>query len=474
MRGARRLAISILAFLALSACASFEDRPGFDDVQSLVGQRLDKRVHWHQGTPEDAAVEQAVRDLLAEGLSPDEAVQVALLNNRRLQANYERLGLAQAALVQAGLLRNPIFSAETTFPLPGGPVDAALAIVQDFLGVLYMPLRKSIARSEFETVKLEVSGAAIDLAAQTKKTFYRLQASQQLVEMRQTVEQATAASLEAVKQLHEAGNVGAVDVYNEQALHERARLELADAQADVIEAREELNRLMGLWGPQTEWEIGPRLPSLHAEELDLAELERRAIEASLDLAALKQDIETSGRRLGLTETSALVPELELGPLAERDEGEWEVGPSIAVPVPLFDQGQAKVAAAKSTLAQRRQEYVALAVEVRAAVRAARYRMLTAREMAALYEDVLLELQSRIVGETQLLYNAMQVGVFQLLVAKRQQIETGGAYIRALRDYWLVRTELEQILSGRLPRQSAEMGRAPMTEAASRPLGVHSE
>ena len=63
---------------------------------------------------------------------------------------------------------------------------------------------------------------------------------------------------------------------------------------------------------------------------------------------------------------------------------------------------------------------------------------------------MLPLHTRIVNEAQLHYNAMQLGPIQLLRAREQQIETGAAYVEALRDYWLARAELTQLLSGRLP------------------------
>jgi hypothetical protein len=48
------------------------------------------------------------------------------------------------------------------------------------------------------------------------------------------------------------------------------------------------------------------------------------------------------------------------------------------------------------------------------------------------------------------YNAMQLGVFDLLRAREQQIQAAAAYIETLLDYWLARTNLGHILSGRLP------------------------
>jgi cobalt-zinc-cadmium efflux system outer membrane protein len=117
---------------------------------------------------------------------------------------------------------------------------------------------------------------------------------------------------------------------------------------------------------------------------------------------------------------------------------------------LFDQGQARVGRGVAELRRARQEYYGAAVRIRATARALRDRVDGARERALYHRDILLPLQERIVNEAQLQYNAMQLGPFQLLRAREQQIQTAVAYIESLRDYWLARADVEQILSGRLP------------------------
>ena len=78
------------------------------------------------------------------------------------------------------------------------------------------------------------------------------------------------------------------------------------------------------------------------------------------------------------------------------------------------------------------------------------RLQGAEDRTRYYRDILLPLRERIVHETQLQYNAMQLGVFELLRAREQQIQAAMAYVDTLLDYWLARTDLEQLLSGRLP------------------------
>jgi cobalt-zinc-cadmium efflux system outer membrane protein len=150
--------------------------------------------------------------------------------------------------------------------------------------------------------------------------------------------------------------------------------------------------------------------------------------------------------------------VEIGAGAEKDGAEaWKVGPAITVPLPLFDQGQARIARAAAELRRAQQEYYALGVRIRSAARAVQDRLASARDRALYYRDILLPLRERIVNEAQLHYNAMQIGIFQLLRDREQQIETGIAYVQVLRDYWLARADLSQIASGRLP--TAEGARA---------------
>jgi hypothetical protein len=87
--------------------------------------------------------------------------------------------------------------------------------------------------------------------------------------------------------------------------------------------------------------------------------------------------------------------------------------------------------------------------VRASVRAARNRAITTELLARRYREVLLPARERVFEQTLLQYNAMQLDVFRLLEARRDQIEAASDYLDALRDHWTARAALEQILVGRL-------------------------
>jgi outer membrane protein, heavy metal efflux system len=446
--------------LVLTGCATFDHRAGFSDVSMAVEARSGKRVVWNLDTELDTQTAQEVRALLHDTLTADGAVQVALLNNRDLQALYAELGVAQADLVQAGLLRNPVFDGNVRFLVGGGgQAKVDLDVALDFLEIFYLPLRKRVAAARFEEAKLQVTGIVLDFAATVQAAFYRYQADEQMLELLQTIVQALALSLEVSQRLHAAGNITDLDLARERTLLEEAKLELRASEVAAHQSREDLNTLMGLWGPQTAWQSDRRLPDIPAQPLQFEGLETRVLQQNLALASARQRMIVAGEQLGATRATALVPELSLGGHGEREDGVWNAGPSVGFPIPLFDQGQARSGRAVAELRRAQQEYYALGVRIRATVRAVRERSQGAQDRVLYYRDILLPLRERIVNETQLQYNAMQRGVIDLLRAREQQIRAAVAYIETLRDYWLARTDLGLLLSGRLPSPSSlAMGR----------------
>lgn len=457
--------------LLVAGCANVPREAGFADVRQVVAERTGFEVQWNQGSDADTAVESRVKTMLQEELTAEQAVQIALLNNRKLQATYEDLMVAQADLVSAGLLRNPVFDAEIRFPVSGsGGTGLEMALVQDFIDLFYIPLRKRVAGAQFEAAKTRVAGQVLDLAGQVRVAFYNLQAAQQTLEMRRQVLEASESSYDIARRLRAAGNIKELDLATERVLFEQSKLDVRGVESQVVQARERLNRLMGVWGEQTSWTALVRLPDLPAADPPGDEVERRAIEKSLDLEIARREIEAAGASLEVAAPLGLLPEAELGVSAEREpDGEWAVGPAFSLPIPLFNQGQPAVASAHAKMRRARNQHYATAVAVRSHARGARDAVVAARDQAEYFRNVLLPLRQKIVDETQLQYNAMQVSPLQLLQAKQQQIDAGATYIRLLRNYWQARADLDLIVSGRMTSFSGGEGpnslETPITPAA---------
>jgi cobalt-zinc-cadmium efflux system outer membrane protein len=451
MRTDSRFWPALLALLA--GCATVDARPAFDEMRGLVAQHApDSELAWPEGPADDAALRERVQAWLAQPLTPDAAVRIALLNNRNLQVLYGELGVAQADLVQAGLLENPVLTADVRFGINGPGTGVDVGLVQNVISALQIPLKRRVAAAELERAKLEVAGLVIDLAARVKVSFVGLQGALQRLELDASVVEATALAADVARRQHTAGTITDFDLASEEALAAQAQVDLARDQARAAEDRERLSALMGLWGEDTGWQVGARLPDVPSDPLPNHGLESLAVAQRLDLAAARAATLAVAERLALERLYGLLPEGDLGLASAReiDDGRWSLGPSLGLPIPLFDQGQARRAKARAELLQGEARFAALAVEVRADVRRLLARAEAARTQAIQYRTRVLPLRRRVFTQAQLEYNGMLIGVFQLLQAKRDEVEAGRAYITALTDYWTTVARLEGAVGGALP------------------------
>jgi cobalt-zinc-cadmium efflux system outer membrane protein len=225
---------------------------------------------------------------------------------------------------------------------------------------------------------------------------------------------------------------------------------------------------MGLGPDESDWRVEARLPEPPDEEPPLDGLERTAIEQSLDLRELEQRYRASGRDARAARAGALVPELRAGVAFEREEEHWEVGPVVGLEVPLFDQGQGEVGVARAEMRRVAEQHAARAAAIRAAVRTTWSQVVATARAVRHHRDVLLPLRQEIVEESLRHYNAMQLGVFQLIAAKEAEVRAGRDYVEALRAYWLSRAALDQLLAGRLVRmQETDLAPADMRPSQDR-------
>jgi outer membrane protein, heavy metal efflux system len=458
---------AIAASLGLLAGCVSEDA-GYQDVRKVVSSRTGHEVRWGHVEGEQAS-DKSVRALLAQPLTAESAVKLALLNNAELQAGFEELGVARAELVSALRLPNPMAEASVRFHKQG-ETTLDLAVTEELTQLIFLPLRNSAARAELEATKLSVAGRALDLILDVRSAFYSYLADQQVLDFRATGLKALEASAEVSKSLHDAGNVTDLSFESEQVMADEARVNYASAKTALTAAKERLNTLLGVWGPSGTWRVETRLADPSAD-VPLADLEAKAIERSLDLSIIRHRFTAAAKRANLAQAEGWLPELKGGVTAERESKEWSYGPLAEVQVPLFYQGQGEVARARAEMRREKQLLSARAIQIRAAARATAARLAAARDRALYIKDVLLPSRERILTATQLQFNGMGASVFQLLLAKREQVETAKSYVEALRDYWTAYAEVEQLRSGRLPTGSVfDMQAAELREHGQAPSG----
>ncbi|MEW6155902.1 MAG: TolC family protein [Verrucomicrobiota bacterium] len=459
--------------LAFSGCISPNPDNAFNDVRERVSAQTGHDVRWMRNDAERGEIDRAVDALLQSNLTVHSAVAIALLNNRSLQAGLEEIGISQAELAQASRWRNPEFEGFWRLPEHGAKVvNAEYALAQDVLSLFMLPARKSIAARNLEATKLRIAHEALGLAEEAQAQFYSVQAAQQLTNRLALIVQVNEAAAEVAKRQHEAGNITDLDLQNQQAAYAHSRLELARAQAQLRADREKLNRIMAVWGPQTAWEIDMELPAPPEHELPIENLERLAVSQRLDLAAARTEAANVQSALKLKKSVRWLPAMSVGVNAEHDvDHAWVVGPSLSLEIPIFDQGQPELARLASEYRRAARRFEALAVNVRSEVREARDALINAHDVAVYYQKVLLPQRQRILRETLLQYNAMQLGNLALLSAKEREAMAEREAIEALRDYWIARARLDRVVGGSLTLTAIP---APSKTATPKPEHTHEQ
>ncbi|MEN8261115.1 MAG: TolC family protein [Pseudomonadota bacterium] len=442
-------------------CANVQKEPGFLDIKHLASQRLGKRLDWREKSPEAPPAEKVVQQLLQEPLTADAAVQIALLNNRELRAAYETLGIAQADLIEAAMPVNPVLSGSAAF---GPSIEWEAALVQNVLNLLTLASRKRAGEAEFERTKLDVARQVVNLAAEIRSAYFTAVANMQILEMWRTAITATEAAAALSERQVQAGNQNRLEQSSHQIFYAQTLLEGARTELQIRRDREQLNRLMGLWGTDTRWRLLQRLPVIPPDLPALDRLEVRVVENSLEIAAAKKEIEALRITLDLAKKYRYLSVLGIGTHREPD-GQF-TGPRLELSLPLFDRGRSRIARLEAELEKSRQRLVATATEIRATAREARTRLMATHAQVKFFQDVLLPLKQTVVGETQLRYNGMLIGVYDLLQAK--QVNTGRDYITAIRDFWLAWSDLEGIVGTRLMSPAI-----PLRDATEQPLSPSS-
>ena len=446
LRGLVRVPAAVCGITLIVGCATVPVKGGLGGVQDVTRQRLGLRVDWMQGLPEDSVAQAYAARVLNGELPVDSAIQIGLLRNRRLQASFEDLGIAQADLVQAGLFGNPVVSAGKGFARGGGLSMLSASVALPFIDVLQRPLRTRVAQQVFIAEGARMGASVLTLAAEIRIAYVEAQAATQMVELRRAVVAALDASAVAAQAIHDAGNLSELELAQERAQAADARLELFLSEGVQQATRAELERVMGVPGAGA-WTLSPRLLPPQDSLAPAAALAATALGRRLDLKAARADAAASARQLGLTRTFALLPDGTIGPTYEREPDGTFVGGAVSVALPLMDRGQSRVARSRAMLRQATARHDALVVEIGAEVRALAATLAAARAREAHLRLVVLPLRRQVVTESQKFVNAMERSVFALLLAKQAEIDAGQAYVETLRDYWVTRAKMERALGG---------------------------
>jgi outer membrane protein TolC len=444
--------LMMFAALALGGCAGFSKDGGFDTVAQAARSQLGKDLQWPRSEAEQAGLQREVAELLARPLSADDAVQIALLNNRDLRASFEELGISEADLVQSGRLPNPRF--DLRHAGAAGQYDIEETLSFNLLSMLTMPSVHDIEKGRFAQRQFLVILHVMQLAAETRQAYFAAVAAQQSVDYLRQVHAAAETSAALARGMIEAGNWNRLDQTREQVFYADAVARLARAKLAQGAALEALIRLLGLPSQQSaDWpplRLAQQLPELPPSVEDLPDVEAAILQDRIDLRLLRMQVDELRHRLKLTKATRFVNVLDAGPTRVQQgtrEAPYEGGYAVSLEVPIFDSGEARVRKSEASYARSVDRFAQAAIDARSEIRRAYEDYRTRFELARQQRDQMLPLRKAVAEQDLLRYNASLISIFELLADARDQASGVSGYIESVRDFWIAKSQFDCALLG---------------------------
>lgn len=412
---------SNVTFLALAvllgACKAPDASQDFARARDLIRSSTDEECRFD---PESVLDPAAVEDALRGGLSLSSALELALANNRELQAGFMEIGVARADLAQAGMLANPSLSLLFLFPSGGGQMDLQAQLAQSVTDLWRIPGRKREAAAKLDQAVLRLSRFAGELVADTRDAYFEAASAVRVVELAREGLALAQRSLRAVRTQVEEGVATRLEESLARNEFLSAELALRGSERDEAVARKRLSELLSLDGELQGILLTDELPEPRVTEWRVEDLVANAARERLDLQAARSTIEAARQRLSL-EDSQVVPGLSLGVHREDPESGAILGPSVDVTLPVWDRNQARVARARYELLASERRYEGLVLAATRDVRDAVQRAHAAAGAATLLWETLLPEAERALAFAEQAHAGGDAAWLELLGAQRRAL-----------------------------------------------------
>ena len=445
----RKIVFLWISIMFLAGCVTLPRGYADAELESSIRERLkdDFKI------PVDEARVQAIQVTTDTLVTLDEAVGIALSNNPSILALYAELSIAKAEAVGAMLPDNPILRGEFLVTSDNAGEKTAIAVSQDLVDLLLMPLKKRVAKGRIDQRRLNIAYEILDAVAVVKKSYLEYQRDQQILELHRSVVVTAEAEAELSKRQFGEGNINALDLARHQDVLHDAILELMRAEAEVRHSKELVRRLLS-FDIDRDWTVEKDFPGLPSRVWTAEELLVLGHGLRLDLAAAEKRVEVLKSEVPLARFNAVI-DVEAGIGREKESDQLgKTGPEIGIALPLFDRGQADASRLRFEIVQAENQVEAIFRDIEREILTTHSQLQTERESTEYYRQVILPMKRSVLEAAQAHYNFMLIGVYDLLQAKKDQISAQQRHIETLAEYWIKYAELERAVGGALPVYNA--------------------
>jgi len=476
--------LMLCASMLLPSCARVDHTSDFQQAERAFGQATDLGAAWSSDAPL-----QAFEPEPGKPVPIDQVLQLALSNSRVLHAELQTIAQAKADFAQAGLLPNPMLSMLLAFPSGGGRSRLEFGLSEDIASLWLIPTRKQAAQAMLQQKVLSFADSAVALVNDVRSNYYSLQYQTQAIDLQQQNIQLLKDIQGIIEARLRAGESSQVDVYFIRGRLLEAELDLTTLQSDEQLTQQTLLRLMGVAASTMNWKPEPSSLPLTTLNTGEDQLVDAALRQRLDVQAAQWELESSLADFQ-QQKLRLIPTFGLGIMGERPESKGILsrkiladtarssvragqltapeiesrgqrnrersliinsllGPSIEVPLPIFDQNQAQIAKAQARARELQQRLEELEQRTIEGVRAALTRRRLAERRARLFEESLLPQWEANLTVSRKAFLAGRESIVTVLLAQETLIRTRLSRAAAIRDLATATAALERELSGRM-------------------------
>ncbi len=484
----------LIVAVAIGGCATVNPQHDYARVSQHVS---DATGHERVYQPEDEfIIAELVDDKLVGGISVDEAVDICLLNNPKLQASFMDVGMARADAVQSGLFSNPFLGISARLPDGGGLANIEASVAQNIAEIWQIPLRKRAAESSLDAAILNLANAASDLAAQTKSAYFAAVSGDEQLRIAQENLAIANNLLKLALTRQQAGAANELDANLSRGIALDAEIEVARVRLATSDMRRALATLLGLTIDADALALTDPLPSVFTEIKDIDSLVALAKVWRLDRQAAQHGVAEAEAQLE-TQYQLVWPTVELGLSMERSQRsrqggrdvladtarssiagggltvpgiqprsqrrsekgqEFILGPSLGIELPIFDQNQAQIAKAQYALQQARKTMDAIDRTITQEVRSAVDRAMTASQLMHMYRDRSIPLAQGNLDLSHQAFSAGRASFLSVLEAQRFFLETRRGYVEASHSAATMMPKLERMIGLPCGRFAAEVNK----------------
>lgn len=451
METSKRERIALFLFiisLILSGCATVETKEEWLKINTFSIEKTGMDLFWQKNEDDERLIKEEIKKLLSDGLSMEDSVRIALLNNKKLQSSFEEIGIAKADLVQAGLLTNPDLTAIFRFPFGGGKTGIETGGLINISEIWQIPIKKKIAFKKLEISIHQISELILDTVKEAKNAYidyaFLSLIRQEVERIKDVVEEWR----EHLVYREKFGFTSALDILMAESVLADTELEFSKTESELLIARYRLNRILGLsdehWDIKTDLIILEKIPSLP----DLESLISKATSRP-DIQIAKNEVEEAHQLLRFEKT-LIFSNIQAGALYEKGiDGDESIGPEIGLKIPIFDQNQAQIAKAEYRLRQKEKALKAKIDEIKEEVSSTYERLLFLSQQIDYLKNKIIPVREQAVEHAERYFNAMEMNMLYLLEARKNLIESKRHYLQALKEYHEQMTMLERIVGGRI-------------------------